>query len=310
MSFVTAASIAAAATVVSAGASIYGSNKAADAMQSSSAQSNALSQQLYGQQRADQMPYMQSGYQALNALNRLYGLGQVSTDTTDYGSGAGAGMGFRITDMKYKNKKPIYVDKDGRGFVQAQYGENKGEWIPTGQTYDQWKMPAKTPAPGQPAQGGQVTTEQDRYGGFYASPGYQFRLDEGGRAYDRSAAARGMLLSGAQVKAQNRFGQGMASEEFGNYANALRSIAGVGQVANQNVGNAAGQYGQNASNAMMNSGMARASGYLGTANAIGSVANNVIASIPYWSNNGLGRLPGASATAYDTQGRLVSQRNY
>jgi len=297
----------AASAVVGAGASIYGSNKAADAMQSSSAQSNAISQQIYGQQRADQMPYMQSGYQALNALNRLYGLDQVSTDTSDYGSGAGAGMGFRITDMKYKNKKPIYVDKDGRGFVQAQYGENKGEWIPTGQTYDQWKMPAKTPAPAQPAAGGQTTTDQDRYGGFYASPGYQFRLDEGGRAYDRSAAARGMLLSGAQVKAQERFGQGVAADEFSSYANRLAAIAGVGQVANQNVGNAAGQYGQNASNAMMNSGMARASGYLGTANAIGSVANNVMASIPYWSSN---RLPGASATAYNTQGNVVSRTQY
>ncbi len=268
------------AGVLGAGASIYGSNKAADAMKEGSAASNALAQQVYGQQRSDQMPYMQSGYQALNALNRLYGLGQVSTDTSQYGSGAGAIAGLRMTDQKYKNKKTIYVDKDGKGYVQAQYGENKGEWLPIGKTFDQYKLP-DAPAPtGQPA-----PTEQDRYGGFYASPGYQFRLDEGTRAIDRSAAARGMLLSGAQNKALTRYGQGVASEEFNNYGNALRNIAGLGQVANQTTASAAGNYAANAGNALMNQGMARASGYMGMANTIGSVANGVLASIPYWSSN-------------------------
>ena len=268
--------------VIGAGSSIFGANKASDAMQSSSAAQNALAQQIYGQQRADQQPYMQSGYQALNALNRLYGLGQVSTDTSDYGSLAGAGTGLRPTPLRNK-KRTIYVDKDGYGYTQAQYGENKGEWIATGQQYKQYALPAKPAAPVQPTTPAQ--TEQDRYGGFYASPGYQFRLDEGGRALDRSAAARGMLLSGAQNKALTRYGQGVASSEFNQYANALRNIAGLGQVANSEVANAASNYGANAGNALMQQGMARASGYLGTAGTIGSIANNVMASIPYWRSN-------------------------
>lgn len=271
--------------LLGAGASIWGSNKASNAMQDASGQSNAIAQQIYGQQRADQMPYMRSGYQALNALNRLYGLDQVDTTVTTAGTGPG---GLRPTQTML-GKKMVYVDEQGNGYVFASKGENAGERYPAGY-YAQYDTRKTNPQ--QPAQGGTPAAPADRYGGFYASPGYQFRLDEGTRALDRSAAARGMLLSGAQNKALTRYGQGVASEEFGNYANALRSIAGIGQVANQGVSGAASNYGANAANAMMNSGMARASGYLGAANTIGSVANGVLASIPYWSAN---KAPSASA---------------
>jgi hypothetical protein len=51
---------------------------------------------------------------------------------------------------------------------------------------------------------------------FQADPGYGFRLSEGLKALERSAAARGGLLSGGTGKALTRFGQEMASQEFGN----------------------------------------------------------------------------------------------
>ncbi len=285
--------------ILGAGASIFGGNKAADAMKDASGQSNAVAREIYGQQRADQMPYMQSGYQALNALNRLYGLGQVDTDIAAQGTGPN---GLRPTQIM-QGKKMVYVDQNGNGYVFASYGENAGEQYPAGY-YAQYDTRKNKP------KGQQAPASQDRYGGFYASPGYQFRLDEGGRAIDRSAAARGMLLSGAQNKALTRFGQGVASDEFMNYSNALRNIAGLGQVSNQSVSGAAGQYGANAANAAMGSGMARASGYMGMANTVGSVANGVLSSLPYWSANRVGSLPGASASAYDVNGNLVSRTNY
>ena len=67
------------------------------------------------------------------------------------------------------------------------------------------------------------------YSAFFKSPGYQFRQDEGIRAIDRSAAARGMLMSGGTLRELQRYGQGLASSEFGNYANRLSSLAGIGQ---------------------------------------------------------------------------------
>src|SRR5262245_11872946 len=60
------------------------------------------------------------------------------------------------------------------------------------------------------------------YGDFVApvpgslSAAGQFRLDEGLKARERSAAARGTLLTGGLQKALERFSQGLASEEYGN----------------------------------------------------------------------------------------------
>lgn len=262
-------------TAASALGSIWAGNKASDAMKTASAQSNAMAREIYETQRSDQMPYMQSGYQALNAYNRAMGLPTVSTAPS---SGIG---GMRRIPILH-GKSAVHVDAEGNGYVQAVAGNNAGQWIPIGKKYPEYAQPAQQGQPeGQPG--------DDRYGGFYASPGYQFRLDEGTRALDRSASARGLLLSGAQNKALTRYGQGVASEEFGNYTNRLAALAGLGQTANQSVASSAGQYGANAGNAIMNSGMARASGYLNTANTIGSVANNVLAALPYLQTTRAGK---------------------
>ena len=47
-------------------------------------------------------------------------------------------------------------------------------------------------------------------------PGYQFRLSEGQRALERSAAARGGLQGGGTLRALTRYSQGEASQEYAN----------------------------------------------------------------------------------------------
>lgn len=91
---------------------------------------------------------------------------------------------------------------------------------------------------------------------FYQSPDHQFRLSQGVQALDRSAAARGMLRSGGQMKALTRYGQGMASSEFDNYYRRQFGLAGLGQ-------RAAGDIGQ----AAIGGGNAQASGYINQGNA-------------------------------------------
>ena len=54
---------------------------------------------------------------------------------------------------------------------------------------------------------------------FVKDPGYQFRMDEGAKGVEHSAAARGGLLSGAAAKEMERYSQGFASNEFGNAYN-------------------------------------------------------------------------------------------
>ena len=47
-----------------------------------------------------------------------------------------------------------------------------------------------------------------------ATPGYQFQLEQGQKQLDQSAAARGGLLSGAQMQAAQQFGQKQAATGF------------------------------------------------------------------------------------------------
>lgn len=109
---------------------------------------------------------------------------------------------------------------------------------------------------------------------FTASPGYQYRFNEGIRGVDRGAAARGLLHSGAAVKAEENVGQGLASQEFGNYTNTLMGIAGTGQQA-ANTSAAAGQSSANAiSQAYGQAGNARASSYANIGSSINSGINN------------------------------------
>lgn len=102
----------------------------------------------------------------------------------------------------------------------------------------------------------------------YMDPSYQFRLSEGLKAMQRTAAARGGLLSGGALKEAQRYGQGLASTEYGNAFNRLASLAGVGQTATNQLGSAAGTYGSNVGNLMTSGAASRASGYVGGANAL------------------------------------------
>lgn len=148
-------------------------------------------------------------------------------------------------------------------------------------------------------------------------PSYQFRLEQGQKALERSAAARGGLFSGRAAKDITDYSQGMASQEYGNAYNRaygrfqdnknnllspLQSLTGVGQTAVGAMGQAtnnfsgqAGAYGQSVGNNIANTGNqiagnqigagnARASGYVGQANAINGVIG---AGVNAYQNNQL-----------------------
>jgi len=114
---------------------------------------------------------------------------------------------------------------------------------------------------------------------FQADPGYAFRLSEGQKALDRSAAARGGMISGGALRAATRYGQDMGSQEYQNAYNRyqtnrtnqlqpLGNLIASGQSAASNVGSAAGQYGANAGNLITGAGNAMAGGITGAGNAM------------------------------------------
>jgi hypothetical protein len=64
---------------------------------------------------------------------------------------------------------------------------------------------------------------------FHTSPGYQFQLDQGLRAIDAGAASKGILNSGATLKAEQTFGTGLADKEFTDYYNRLFDLSKLGE---------------------------------------------------------------------------------
>lgn len=141
---------------------------------------------------------------------------------------------------------------------------------------------------------------------FNKDPGYQFRMDEGQRGIEAGAAARGGVLNGGTLKALTRYGQDFASGEYNNVYNRfnndqttrfnrLSSLAGTGQTATRDVATMGTQVAGNIANNQIGAGNARASGYVGTANAVNNgiqtlgnwyMQNQMAANQPMWYNNG------------------------
>lgn len=262
--------------IIGAGLNYKASKKAANAQQEGAAQASAvakdtadrqleLQREIWEKQQRDQQPYQEQGAWGINRLGDL-----MRNQTPAYG----AGSGFNATI-------PM-----GMGGVAI---------IGDGGT--------RKPTPN--ANGGQLNNPFDTYlaskglaGGKFDTnnPAYQFQLKQGQQQLDRSNAARGMGYSGAQMKAAQDYGQGMASQqydkeynratsEFGDYYNRLAGLAQGGQQAVSTLGSQGSNYASGASNTLGSlggylqnnlgqAGNARASGYIGKANAItGGIQN-------------------------------------
>jgi hypothetical protein len=114
---------------------------------------------------------------------------------------------------------------------------------------------------------------------FQADPGYAFRLSEGMKALDRSAAARGGLISGSALKGAQRYGQDLGSQEYQNAFNRYQttrtntlnpfaSLSGLAQSSANTLTTAAGNLGGQIGSNIIGAGNAAAAGQVGQANAI------------------------------------------
>lgn len=136
---------------------------------------------------------------------------------------------------------------------------------------------------------------------FHQDPGYQFNLNQGIQAMQRSAAAKGMLNSTGTMQGLNNYAQGMASNEYSNAYNRftqsqeqrynmLSGIAGMGNVANGQMA----QVGINTSNNMnsntIGQGNAMSAGQMAQGNNLGNMVGNGVNS--YMNYNLMNRIYG------------------
>lgn len=253
--------------VIGGGASILASksnrkaaNRAADIEANASREANALTERIYDRNVGYLSPHMATGQVANNAFMELLGYPQAAPAPSAFASYApvasspyafeGGGLDGRTpnnhpADMAWGPQMITLPSQGAFAFGSQQYG-------------------APQPAAGTVTAAPSARSAFDTYRG---STGYDFRFNEGTRALQSAFSHN--LESGAASKAAMRFGQGIASDEFGRYMDLLRgqsqmgfgaasALAGVGQ----NFGNTV-----NASNRLAADAAANARLYAGQQNA-------------------------------------------
>ena len=283
-------------TVITAGANIIGGMNAGNAAENAAeTQANAANastgeqRRQYDINRADNLPFMQTGTAANNKLAQLLGLStakQAEGRDAIYNRLKGAYTNTTQTQLQNPYQSSSRDEGDGYGwFSQPQYLSNTAvdttglnsavdaEYQKQLDAYNQ----ANNASANDPSYGSLM--KDFSMADFQADPGYQWRLDQGQKALERSAAARGGLLSGAAVKAAADYGQNQASAEYGNAYNRynndqsqkynrLAGISGTGQTAVNQVSSAGQNMANQVSQNITGAGNARASGYVGSANAM------------------------------------------
>ena len=244
------------------------------------------------QAQAGFTPYQATGVSANNAYARAMGLPQYNPMTARYERSGNIGKDYQgIADAYQQILGRSATAAEEKKWKKRTYEEmiqsirSSGEYQ---EAYDAGMLSDRET--GKTAQ----QVDPDRFGGFETSPGYQFRMDEGGRAVDRSASARGLLLSGAQNKALTRFGQGEASNEFQNYlANLGFQISG-GQNVAANSANILTNSGRDGAQSIGAQGDARAAGYLNKGQTVSNIGNAFVAG--YSGMGGMGGMGGGGGS--------------
>ncbi len=288
---------------ISAGVGLLGSDAssdAADAQVASGRESNALQRETRDLIRADNAPWLARGNAAGARLAQLMGL-NVGGYRAD-GSPAPTRDTLRSQLLSRFTKTAPGAPQNRMEWLAAQQqpgGSQSDTWAggnpyfneagPATSTVDEQGLNAEIDRM-MAEQGGQNEPQSSDFGSLFKKfdassvandPGYQFALEEGNKATNNAANARNGLYSGSTLKALARFNQGNATKYFGDafnrdqvtkgqQYNMLSGTANTGQAAVNQVSNANQNYATSAGNNITDMGNARASGYVGGANALNS----------------------------------------
>ncbi len=262
-----------AGAVVGAGISAYGSRSASKTQADSARDASATELAMFNRNREDQAPWRGAGEGALAQLSDLLGISP---------TGSGAQTQGNFDRALYLRNNPDVAEAGVDPYQHwLDFGQSEGREFPLSQAArDSASKRSENPEFGS-------FNRDFSLADFTADPGYQFRMDEGRKGLESSAAARGGLLSGGTLKALTKYGQDVASNEYSNAYNRfnndrtqrfnrLSGIAGTGQTATNITGQLGAQAASNIAQNQIGAGNARASGYVGQANAINSGIGNAM----------------------------------
>lgn len=145
--------------------------------------------------------------------------------------------------------------------------------------WDMYQQQRKDMEPWRAAGSSALTSLQgDFMKDWQKDPAYQFQLNEGNKAINAAASARGLGNSGATLKALTKYGQDYANtaydQAYNRQYNRLSSLAGLGSnAASTNAANA-GQYGQGVAANYIGLGNVQAANQMAGVNGMSGLLNN------------------------------------
>ena len=249
-------------------------SKAADAQTAAANRQIDFQQGIYDDQKAMFAPWVSAGQNALGAYLYDMGLGaapiiggtapEITTVTTGGDAipvgalGYGSGAGYMTQRGGPSGLQAMMPQKTTPQKTQYMVGDNAFATMEEAQAY----------ANANPVGG-------TAYGGYEASPGYQWQLEQGQKAIDGSAAARGNVFSSGTLDRQQQMGQGLAAQDYGNHLARLMGVSSMGQNSVAQQATAAQNLGTGVSNALGSIGNAQAAGAIGKGNALSDMMGNL-----------------------------------
>lgn len=223
---------------------------AADAQAGATAASIAEQRRQFDLTRSDYAPYRSIGGNALRRLAALYGI---------EGGGAGTGSASGMTEAQIRQMLTPQYTTPGSPATSRTVNPEYDEYVPaTPASVDQAGLDlaiADRMGQQQGQTGGQTVFNDGLDDPIQMDPGYEFGRQQGEQALNRRIAASGGRVSGASLKAAQRFGTDYATTGYSaaygrrqDRENRLATLAGIGQTST----NASAQAGQSATNAITN----------------------------------------------------------
>lgn len=251
-----------------------GAQAQARAAEQSSAAAIAEQRRQFDITRQTLQPWVSAGGAAVSRLAFLLGIGPTGQEApAATGGGGGAVPNVPISGGPGQG----IVGSDG---IVRRWGPIAGDEFPSSLRASQFLeggQPGTTSGTPPPPPGDYGSLMRDfSLADFEQDPGYAFRVSEGMKALERSAAARGSLFGGGTLRALTRYGQDMGSQEYLNAYNRfqqnrltrynmLAGVAGLGQTSAGQLVSAGQQTAGNIGNFLVGgataAGAARASGY-------------------------------------------------
>lgn len=239
----------------------------------------------YDTTREDTRAYREVGESALYRLSDLYGI-----DTSAQ----------RLENLRrQRDEVANLADFQGDFWDRRTMGEGGDAWV-TPERRNMWMAARDKRLSDLDAQitqlgaggGARMTPQQI----LEQMPGYQFRMSQGNTAVDRLAAATG-VTGGRRLKEAMRYNQDFASNEFGNAAEGLFRMSGMGSNAVNTTASAGANAVNNINSAYANRGAAEANAGMVRANSLNNAIQGGLDNYMTMSmyNNMMNRFPTPTA---------------